>query len=156
MVDVLAPKSRQLNMRRTRSCGSKPEMVVRRGLHRLGFRFRLHDRGLPGSPDLVLPRYRALIFVNGCFWHRHDCDLFKLPETRIEFWDSKLRSNACRDTRNRETLLAMGWRVARVWECSLKGKRRLGSELVIQRCHDFLLTDSLEVDIRGDPSRSDT
>lgn len=156
MVDVLSPQSRHFNMQRIRSCDTKPEMVVRRGLHRLGVRFRLHDRRLPGSPDLVCPRYRAVIFVNGCFWHRHDCNLFKLPETRIDFWDSKLRSNARRDTRNRDKLLTMGWRVARVWECSLKGNRRLGPELVIQRCYDFLLSDSVEVDIRGYPSRRDT
>lgn len=103
---------------------TKPELIIRSGLHRRGFRFRLHDKKLPGKPDLVLPKYNAVIFVNGCFWHKHDCHLFKWPKTRQEFWRKKISGNAERDERNVQALLDDGWRVMTVWECALKGKTR--------------------------------
>ena len=90
MVDVLTPDQRRLNMRRIRSGNTKPEMMIRQGLHSRGFRFRLHCRNLPGRPDIVFPRYRAVIMVHGCFWHGHDCPHFKLPATRPEFWSAKI------------------------------------------------------------------
>ncbi|NBB81211.1 MAG: DNA mismatch endonuclease Vsr [Verrucomicrobia bacterium] len=98
-----------------------PELLVRKALHALGFRYRLHYRSLPSTPDLVLPRYRAVINVNGCFWHGHDCYLFKLPATRTDFWREKIRSNMKRDMENVEDLLDSGWRVCIVWECSTRG-----------------------------------
>jgi|TARA_R100000455_G_C6268405_1_gene123884 DNA mismatch endonuclease (patch repair protein) len=99
---------------------TKPEMVVRRGLHAMGFRFRLHDRSLPGNPDLVLRKYRTVIFVHGCFWHRHDCRYFKWPATRPEFWRNKILRNVERDEENVAALEAMGWRVLTVWECETR------------------------------------
>lgn len=150
MVDVLTPEQRQLNMSRIRGRDTRPEMLVRRGLHACGFRYRLQDRKLPGRPDLIFPRYRAVIFVHGCFWHGHDCPLFKLPETRRDFWDAKISSNRTRDKRVEETLLEQGWRVATVWECSLKGINKLGGDEVIQQCRLFLLSKEItQINIRG-------
>jgi DNA mismatch endonuclease (patch repair protein) len=104
-----------------RGMDTKPEMLVRRALHAQGFRYRLHDRRLPGSPDIVLPRYRAVIFVHGCFWHRHEeCRFSTTPSTRPEFWQHKFNSNVERDRRNVEALTSKGWRVAIVWECALR------------------------------------
>lgn len=96
-----------------------PELRLRKSLHALGFRYRLHRRGLPGSPDIVLPKFKAVIFVHGCFWHAHGCRLSKLPSTRTEFWEAKFQTNKARDERNVGELLAKGWRVAVVWQCSL-------------------------------------
>lgn len=128
---------------------TKPEMLVRRGLHALGFRYRLHGRLLPGRPDLVFPARRAVILVNGCFWHGHDCDLFRWPGTRSEFWRDKIGRNVIRDERNRHSLLEQGWRVAEVWECQLKGKQRLCMNEVIGQCADFLTGNKEFVSIGG-------
>lgn len=99
-----------------------PEMKVRRFLHRNGFRYRLHHKGLPGKPDLVLPRYRLCIFTHGCFWHRHlNCRYATTPSTRIEFWQTKFDQNVKRDLRNRNELLQQGWRVFELWECGIRG-----------------------------------
>ncbi|WP_186121528.1 very short patch repair endonuclease [Burkholderia gladioli] len=150
MVDVLTPEQRQLNMSRIRGRDTKPEMLIRRGLHACGFRYRLQDRKLPGRPDLVFPRYRAVIFVHGCFWHGHNCPLFKIPKTRQDFWSAKIASNRARDQRAGEALLEQGWRVATVWECSLKGAGKLGVDKVIQQCRLFLLSgESRQLTIRG-------
>lgn len=104
-----------------RGRNTKPEILVRSLLHREGFRFRLHVRELPGKPDIVLPKYRAAIFVHGCFWHGHDCPLYRLPGTRPDFWRNKIDRNRACDRRARDALLAAGWRVAVVWECALRG-----------------------------------
>lgn len=100
---------------------TKPEMIVRKGLHGLGFRFRLHSRHLVGKPDLVLPKYLVAIFVHGCFWHAHlGCSYFRLPKTRTEFWQEKLAKNAERDQKTVQALTESGWRVLTVWECATK------------------------------------
>lgn len=104
-----------------RGRNTKPEILVRGVLHREGFRFRLHVRELPGKPDIVLPKYRAAIFVHGCFWHGHDCPLYRLPGTRPDFWRNKIERNRDCDRRARDALLAAGWRVAVVWECAIRG-----------------------------------
>jgi len=105
-----------------RSRNTRPEMALRRALYRLGFRYRLHDRKLPGHPDLVLPKYRAVIFVHGCFWHRHSgCRYATNPATNTEFWERKFRENVERDERNIGKLRGQGWRIAVIWECALKG-----------------------------------
>jgi len=101
-----------------------PEMRLRRALHRLGLRYRLHDRKLPGSPDLVFPRFRSVVFVHGCFWHVHKgCKLATEPASRKDFWREKFEANQKRDRKNYDSLLASGWRVVVVWECALKGKK---------------------------------
>lgn len=121
-----------------------PEKLIRSGLHRLGFRFRLHDRNLPGRPDLVFPSRRAVIEVRGCFWHGHDCHLFRWPRTREDFWRSKITANIERDERNRSALANAGWRVAVVWECQIKGKKRRPLEEVLSELGCFLKSDQQE------------
>lgn len=110
-------------MSRIRGKDTKPEILVRRGLHASGYRFRLHRRDLPGSPDLVLPRHHTVIFVHGCFWHAHaDCKNFRIPRSRTAFWQEKLMGNKERDARNTRALLEMGWRLLVVWECATRQK----------------------------------
>jgi DNA mismatch endonuclease (patch repair protein) len=124
MVDVVDIATRSRMMSGIRGKNTKPEILVRSMLHRQGFRFRLHDRTLPGKPDIVFPRYHAVIFVHGCFWHGHECRLFKWPETRPEFWREKIMRNRYLDHKSQEALLTNGWRVGIVWECTLRtGKR---------------------------------
>lgn len=134
-----------------RSKDTVPERVVRRGLHRLGFRFRLHSAKVPGRPDLVLPRYRAAIFVHGCFWHAHDCHLFKHPATRPEFWRAKFNRNRERDQAVRTAVLEQGWRRLVVWECAIKGKSRLDIDSVMFRIAHWIRGTDLEAEIGGVP-----
>jgi DNA mismatch endonuclease, patch repair protein len=149
-VDNLTIDQRRLNMSRVRGRDTRPEMIIRRGLHALGFRYRLQGRLLPGRPDLVFPRYRAVIFVNGCFWHGHDCALFRIPATRRNFWESKIASNRLRDARSESSLLKLGWRVATVWECSLRGIGKRGADQVLRACSLFLNSDTVSsVHVRG-------
>ena len=129
-------------MSRIRGKDTKPELLLRSSLHRLGFRFRLHDRKLPGKPDMVFPRYRAVILAHGCFWHGHECHLFKWPSTRKEFWRNKITRNQEVDERNIRQLRELGWRVCIVWECALKGKYRIPIEEVLDTCVRWLRSDS--------------
>lgn len=128
---------------------TKPEMLIRRGLHARGFRYRLHCKDLPGKPDLCFPKYRAVIFVHGCFWHGHDCHLFKWPKTRPEFWREKIRRNREVDQRALERLEAGGWRVAIVWECALKGREKIGLDAVSGRLSEWLTSDVTRLDLQG-------
>src|SRR6202030_2036472 len=105
-----------------RSRDTKPERIVRSGLHAMGFRFGLHNRGLKGTPDLVLPKYGAVIFVHGCFWHGHGCSLFKMPSTRTVFWKAKFERNRINDSSAQRFLTKEGWRVLTIWECALRGR----------------------------------
>jgi DNA mismatch endonuclease (patch repair protein) len=133
-----------------RAATTKPEMRIRRGLHARGFRFRLHDRKLPGRPDLILPKYSAVIFVHGCFWHQHECELFKWPQTRREFWRDKIEGNARRDALAEARLRASGWRILKIWECALKGPSRLDPQELIERAATWLCSNDAEGEIRGD------
>ena len=118
MSDVHSPEQRSFNMSRIRSRDTKPEMIVRSLVHQMGFRFRLHKKGLPGTPDLVLTAHRKVIFVHGCFWHMHRCRYGKVtPATNAEFWQNKRGGNVTRDQRNRRQLKAAGWSVLVIWEC---------------------------------------
>lgn len=129
---------------------TRPEILIRRLLHRSGFRFRLHVKELPGKPDIVLPKYRAVVQVNGCFWHGHDCNLFKWPGTRREWWREKIERNRDKDEENRRALLEQGWRVAVVWECAIKGRTRLDPSSISDRLVGWLLSDGEDqVNIRG-------
>ena len=120
-MDRLNPAQRSYAMSRVRSKDTSPEMIVRRLTHSMGYRFRLHCKDLPGSPDLVFPSRRKIIFVHGCFWHRHDCVRGQqVPKSRTEFWLEKLESNRYRDKRNKKALLEMGWNVLTLWECEIK------------------------------------
>ena len=126
-----------------RGKNTKPEMLLRSALHRLGFRYRLHVKSLPGRPDLVFPGRHAVVFVHGCFWHGHEgCKYFKIPDTRRDFWEGKILGNRRRDSRDREALEANGWRTAVVWECSTR--------------HELLRTVAeLEAWLRGSEPRLD-
>ncbi|MBV7522586.1 very short patch repair endonuclease [Ensifer sp. ENS12] len=149
MVDIVTAEVRSRMMSGIRGSNTKPELLLRKGLHALGFRFRLHDRSLPGKPDIVLPRYKAVIFAHGCFWHGHDCHLFKWPSTRPEFWQAKIARNRAVDERTEAALSEAGWRQAIVWECALKGKTRLPLEEVLLACAEWLKSDRARLEIRG-------
>lgn len=121
MTDRISQERRSWNMSRIRGANTKPEILVRSMLHRAGYRFRLHDRKLPGRPDIVLKKYRTVVFVHGCFWHRHEgCPAATTPKTRVEFWNEKFAENVRRDRRNARALAEAGWHVITVWECELK------------------------------------
>ena len=121
MVDMLSSEHRSWNMSRIRNRDTKPEIQLRSLLHKAGFRFRLQDRTLPGRPDIVLKKHRAVVMIHGCFWHRHPgCRNTTMPSTRTDFWSAKFEGNMERDRRNSAELTALGWRVITVWECDLK------------------------------------
>ncbi|ABM61203.1 very short patch repair endonuclease [Halorhodospira halophila] len=149
MSDRLSPEHRSRVMSRVRGHDTKPELVLRRALHARGFRYRLHVRDLPGCPDLVFPRYSAVVFVHGCFWHGHDCHLFRMPSTREEFWEKKIGRNRERDRKNRAELLDRGWRVLEVWECAMRGKDRLPSGEMLERVETWLTGRTVTHEIRG-------
>jgi len=133
-MDTLTPKQRSERMSRVRGKDTKAEMQVRRIVHGLGFRYRLHRKDLPGCPDLVFPARRKAIFVHGCFWHRHQgCRLARLPKSRLEFWQTKLESNRQRDVKTLRSLANLGWKVLVIWECQLNKRERLEGEIL-----DFL------------------
>ena len=116
-------EQRSRNMSAIKSKNTKPEIAVRKVLHSMGYRFRLHGKDLPGSPDIVLPKYKTVIFVHGCFWHRHEnCKYTSTPKTRQEFWEAKFRENINRDKLNQENLSSKGWKIIIVWECEIKDK----------------------------------
>ena len=116
-------EQRSRNMSAIKSKNTKPEIKVRKVLHSMGYRFRLHSKDLPGSPDIVLPKYKTVIFVHGCFWHRHEnCKYASTPKTRQEFWEAKFRENINRDKLNQENLSSKGWKIIIVWECEIKDK----------------------------------
>ncbi|HKX80148.1 MAG TPA: DNA mismatch endonuclease Vsr [Novosphingobium sp.] len=132
MTDTLNPAARSERMGRVRGRDTKPEMVVRRLLHAMGYRYRLQARDLPGRPDIVFRGRRKAILVHGCFWHRHadpTCKLSRLPKTRLDFWLPKLEGNRQRDEANLARLRAMGWRVLLVWECELRDREQLANTL---------------------------
>lgn len=121
MVDIVDSQTRSRMMRGIRAENTRPEIMVRKWLHRSGFRFRLHRKDLPGNPDIVLPKYRAVILVHGCFWHRHqNCRLAYMPKSNEAFWRKKFTQNVHRDHRNIEKLISLGWRVFVVWECETR------------------------------------
>ena len=132
MADTLTPEQRSERMGRIRGKDTAPELTVRRIVHKIGYRYRLHEKDLPGCPDLVFPRSRKVIFVHGCFWHRHPdpkCPLVRLPKTRLDFWEPKLSANHRRDQRVQEMLAAAGWRIFVVWECEIGDKEQLENKL---------------------------
>jgi DNA mismatch endonuclease (patch repair protein) len=149
--DIVDPQTRSRMMAGIRGRDTKPEIMIRRGLHRIGFRFRLHAKKLPGKPDIVLPRYGAAVFVHGCFWHGHECHLFRLPSTRQDFWRTKITRNVTRDQEVSEMLHTAGWRRLVIWECALKGKRKLDYETVLQRIATWIRAGETDHEIAGYP-----
>ena len=133
-MDTLTPEERSALMSRIRGVNTKPELIVRRALHAQGYRFRLYGRGLPGRPDLVFRKRRMVVFVHGCFWHRHDgCAKSRLPKTRRDYWRDKFEGNVQRDKRNAQRLAEDGWRVFVVWECEVEK-----DDALIERLTEFL------------------
>ncbi|UYH55996.1 DNA mismatch endonuclease Vsr [Qipengyuania sp. SS22] len=133
MVDNLSPEDRSRLMSRIRGKDTKPELIVRRLVHRMGYRFRLHRRDLPGSPDLVFPGRKKVIFVHGCYWHRHDCKKATMPKTNVKFWKKKFDENVIRDNNNVNDLIELGWDTMVVWQCDAEKSGNLAERLA-----DFL------------------
>lgn len=142
LADTLGPEERSRRMAAVKDKHSKPEMKLRSLVHRMGYRYRLHGRGLPGKPDMVFSSRKAVIFMHGCFWHRHrNCPLARMPKSRVAFWSKKLEENRKRDGRVRYKLRKMGWRVLVIWECQLRDP-----EKVARRVEAFLAQCKLEED----------
>ena len=138
MTDILTSEQRRLNMSRIRNVDTKPELLLRRGLHMRGFRFLLYRKDLPGRPDLTLPKYRSVILVHGCFWHGHCCPMFQLPKTRQEFWINKIQKNRERDAEVYKALAASEWRTFVLWECSTRGPARLPVDSILDEVIQWL------------------
>jgi DNA mismatch endonuclease, patch repair protein len=149
MADIVPAHVRSRMMSGIRSKDTKPELMLRRALHARGLRYRLHDRRLPGTPDLVFPGRRATLQVHGCFWHGHDCHLFRLPGTRPEFWEAKIERNRETDARSSAALAALGWRQAVVWECAVRGRTRLPLGDVVSQCEDWIRGGDAGLVLRG-------
>jgi len=142
-MDTVDKETRSKIMSKVGQKGTAPEMKLRRALFARGFRYRVNDKKLPGSPDLVFKKYKAVIFVNGCFWHRHEgCKYATMPSTRKEFWTKKFEANIARDKKNVDELLEMGWRVLVVWECILKKKKETGFDEAIELIAEWLGSDA--------------
>ncbi|MGH8242917.1 MAG: very short patch repair endonuclease [Steroidobacteraceae bacterium] len=154
MADVVNAATRSRMMSGIRSRDTMPERLIRSELHRLGFRFRLHSSKIPGRPDLVLPKYRVAVFVHGCFWHGHDCPLFRLPRTRRDFWKAKINRNRERDDQVKQAILEAGWRHLTVWECAFRGGGEDAVARTAKRAAHWLQLGSRRSDrIRGARAR---
>lgn len=146
MADRLAPEARSRLMSRVRGKDTGPELAVRRAAHAAGFRFRLHRRDLPGTPDLVFPRFKAAIFVHGCFWHGHGCKKGRLPKSREDYWGPKIAANRARDAVKQAQLEAAGWRVLTIWQCEIGAPEGLAARIA-----GFLKGDFCDRQGGGDP-----
>lgn len=142
-MDKISPEKRSWNMSRIKSQNTNPEMKLRKALHGMGFRYRLHNKKLPGSPDLVFSKYKAVIFVNGCFWHRHGCKQTTTPSTRKDFWEAKFKANTERDKKNVKELQNMGWRIMIVWECELK---KTDNNIIFDSIEKFLFSNFSQIE----------
>lgn len=151
MADIVDPRKRSEMMAGIRAKNTKPELVVRRLLHSLGYRFRLHHKDLPGKPDIVLPKWKTAIFVHGCFWHGHEnCPLFRLPKSRTEFWAAKIAANRERDAKVKGDLNKLGWKIIEIWECSSKGRVALPAKEICHALdHAIRQPDLMNSEVRG-------
>jgi DNA mismatch endonuclease (patch repair protein) len=146
VIDIVDQQTRSRMMAGIRGKNTKPELALRRAMHAHGFRFRLHSRKVHGQPDLVLPKHHAVVFVHGCFWHRHEgCRYITTPSTRQEFWQAKFEANVARDSAVRTTLLESGWRVATVWECALRKPDQVVAS--VELLSAWLLSDEGQIEI---------
>lgn len=149
MTDIVDSATRSRMMAGIRSANTRPELMIRKALHAAGFRYRLHSRSVPGKPDMAFVRYRAVIFIHGCFWHGHDCALFRLPKTRRDFWALKIGNNRRRDAEVRRQLASQGWRTLTIWECSIRGRTAPGLARVVRTASAWLRKGSADLEIRG-------
>ncbi len=152
MTDTVSPEKRSQVMARVGSKDTKPELMIRRGLHALGFRYRLHVKTLPGKPDMVFPRFKSVIQINGCFWHGHACPLCRMPSANAEYWQGKVARNQARDIANCRLLVEAGWRVLTIWECALRGKHSLDLEQVLALAAAWLRSSEPVCEITGEAS----
>ena len=151
MADVHSVETRSRNMAAIRGKNTKPEILIRHALFARGYRYRLHCSDLPGKPDLVLPKYRAAIQIQGCFWHRHDCKYFKWPSTRPKFWRTKIEGNVARDQRALYQLKIENWRALIIWECALKSTTPIEFESLIDEIERWLSSDSEYLELPAPP-----
>lgn len=142
MVDVVDAATRSRMMSGIQGKNTSPELLIRKALHARGFRFRIHAKHLPGKPDLLLPKYKAVVFIHGCFWHGHRCRYFKVPQTRPEFWLEKIGKNQIRDGLQEAALIAMGWRVLIVWECAVRSMKKEKSPMLVDLIANWLINGS--------------
>ncbi|WP_419834232.1 very short patch repair endonuclease [Endozoicomonas atrinae] len=142
-MDKFSPEVRSRVMASIHGKNTKPEIIVRRSLHRLGFRYRLHRGDLPGSPDIVLHKYNAVIQINGCFWHGHNCHLYKPPRSKPDFWKTKISKNKERDKKNKAKILKLGWRLLIVWECAIQGKTKIPIDILIELIENWLTVETV-------------
>lgn len=149
MADIVSVATRSRMMSGIRSRNTAPELMVRRGLHAHGYRYRLHVKELPGSPDIVLPKWKTVLFVNGCFWHGHPCHLFRLPATRQEWWRAKIETNIKRDARITETLSSRSWKILTVWECAIRGRTARGIEETVSLIDQFVRSNANIGEVSG-------
>ena len=149
VADTVTPEVRSRMMSGIRSKDTRQEVVIRKALHAAGFRYRLHRRDLPGTPDITLPRYRAAIFVHGCFWHGHACSLFRLPSTNRATWATKIAGNQHRDADAVHRLLTTDWRVCTIWECAMRGTFRKTLEQIIGEVSEWLVSNVAYLEIQG-------
>jgi DNA mismatch endonuclease, patch repair protein len=148
--DIVDAKTRSRMMSGIRSKNTRPEIALRKALHKRGFRYRLHSATVSGRPDIVFPAHKAAVFVHGCFWHGHDCRLFRLPQTRPDFWDEKIKGNQHRDKIVRSQLGADGWRQLVVWECAVRSQGKDANERVADKVAKWLRSTEQSLEIRGD------
>lgn len=149
MADIVSPDVRSRMMSNIRAKNTKPELVLRYALHARGLRYRLHRKDLPGKPDIVFPKWRAVLFMHGCFWHGHDCPLYKLPTTSTEKWQRKVDTNRRNDARAEFLLRALGWRVGIVWECAIRGRTKVAPGQIAAQVEDWLDSQQDALEIRG-------
>jgi DNA mismatch endonuclease, patch repair protein len=149
MADIVSLEKRSQMMAGIKGINTKPERLIRSLLHKSGFRFRLHQKKLPGRPDLVFFKYKAVIFVHGCFWHGHNCALFKIPSSNTKFWLDKIAGNKERDIKDVSNLNTSGWRVMTVWECAIRGKGKLSTHELCKTCTEWLIHGESIFEIRG-------
>lgn len=149
-MDTVSTETRSQLMSRVKQQDTEPEILLRSALHKAGLRYRLHDKTLPGSPDLTFPRFRCAVFVHGCFWHSHGCKRSTVPKSRREFWEDKFRANQKRDERVKALLHEQGWHVMVVWECALIGKNALAPERVAEQVSEWLSGPKMYNEVSGD------
>lgn len=149
MADIVPHQKRSEMMSGIKSKNTIPEYFIRKALHSRGYRYRIHVANLPGKPDLVFPKYRAVLFVHGCFWHGHDCHLFKWPKSRVEFWKTKIIRNKKNDEKNTMALQNDDWRVLTIWECAIKGKTKKTADEIIRSIETWLSGNIHSSEIHG-------
>ena len=148
MADIFDAGKRSEIMASFSGKDTKPELWLRKALHRKGYRYRIHDKSLSGKPDIVFRRFNAVVFVHGCFWHGHNCPLFRMPSSNEQYWKVKINSKRRRDTKVNSQILEKGWRILTVWECSLKGNAKMNLDSLISAIEDWLCCESNFLEIR--------